>query len=368
MSDYKLEFKLKQHTPIIHFQADQKGATLRATELKPKLDRFLIKELKLTKIVKKNNKDIEVPKNDYKSWFIGGGKEHLALNYKVKILANEKQIKPINESLFFANKLLDKKLKATFSETLEVTLSSFKVEMIVQMKEWIDVFFAVHNFGMRQNKGYGSFYRMKPTINFIDALKKVNTTVYTSSKSGSNFERIVDNIHKRLKSGLNPKANNGRHERSLLFKYVCVYKKQNICWEKRKIKQTFNAVLRPYYKKPIFCHEVKNDKFRYIRVVLGLAEHNEYNQGPKKGGERICISHGIVKRFKSPITYKVYNNEVYLIFNKSYLDLFKIEGKYTFEFDKEEFTLATLKKDEFSMKDFLDYVVVNDNIIKEVTP
>jgi len=35
---YKLEFTLKQHTPIIHFQHDQDGATLRATEVKPKLD------------------------------------------------------------------------------------------------------------------------------------------------------------------------------------------------------------------------------------------------------------------------------------------------------------------------------------------
>jgi len=41
MSKYKLTFKLKQHTPIIHFQHDQHGTTLRATEIKPKLDRFL---------------------------------------------------------------------------------------------------------------------------------------------------------------------------------------------------------------------------------------------------------------------------------------------------------------------------------------
>ena len=40
---YKLEFTLKEHTPIIHFQHDQDGATLRATEVKPKLDRFIIK-------------------------------------------------------------------------------------------------------------------------------------------------------------------------------------------------------------------------------------------------------------------------------------------------------------------------------------
>ena len=38
---YKLAFTLKQHTPLIHFQHDQEGATLRATEVKPKLDRFI---------------------------------------------------------------------------------------------------------------------------------------------------------------------------------------------------------------------------------------------------------------------------------------------------------------------------------------
>ncbi len=42
MNPYKLTFKLKQHTPIIHFRYDQTGATLRATELKPKLDKFVL--------------------------------------------------------------------------------------------------------------------------------------------------------------------------------------------------------------------------------------------------------------------------------------------------------------------------------------
>jgi hypothetical protein len=42
---YQLKIQLKQHTPIIHFQHDQAGATLRASEVKPKLDRFLIEML-----------------------------------------------------------------------------------------------------------------------------------------------------------------------------------------------------------------------------------------------------------------------------------------------------------------------------------
>ena len=39
---YRLQVKLKQHTPLIHFQWNQKGATLRASELKPKLDKFIM--------------------------------------------------------------------------------------------------------------------------------------------------------------------------------------------------------------------------------------------------------------------------------------------------------------------------------------
>ena len=41
---HTLTVKLKQHTPILHFQPEMatEGATLRATELKPKLDRYII--------------------------------------------------------------------------------------------------------------------------------------------------------------------------------------------------------------------------------------------------------------------------------------------------------------------------------------
>lgn len=37
----KLKIGLKQHTPLIHFQSEQPGAILRATEVKSKLDKFL---------------------------------------------------------------------------------------------------------------------------------------------------------------------------------------------------------------------------------------------------------------------------------------------------------------------------------------
>ena len=41
MNIYKINIELKQITPMLHFQGNETEATLRATELKPKLDRFI---------------------------------------------------------------------------------------------------------------------------------------------------------------------------------------------------------------------------------------------------------------------------------------------------------------------------------------
>lgn len=45
--NYKMTIKLLAQSPMIHFQGKIDGATLRGSELKPKLDRFLIKRLKI---------------------------------------------------------------------------------------------------------------------------------------------------------------------------------------------------------------------------------------------------------------------------------------------------------------------------------
>ena len=47
MSDngFTKKYELKQHTMLLHFQ-DESDACLRASEVKPKLDRFIVKKLK----------------------------------------------------------------------------------------------------------------------------------------------------------------------------------------------------------------------------------------------------------------------------------------------------------------------------------
>ncbi|MDD2199480.1 MAG: hypothetical protein PHE08_07115, partial [Bacteroidales bacterium] len=89
---FQITFTLKQHTPIIHFQHDQDDATLRASEVKPRLDRFILTKLgaesdqNLVGNDAKYKKGIEVAKK--RNWLVGD-EEHAALNYKLKIKTSD---------------------------------------------------------------------------------------------------------------------------------------------------------------------------------------------------------------------------------------------------------------------------------------
>lgn len=89
-----LTFTLKQHTPMLHFQASQEGATLRASDVKPRFDRWLIKEVwddNFDKccpyLVGYSDKFSEKERNDFKKKFKGGFR---ALNYKMRIVSNKR--------------------------------------------------------------------------------------------------------------------------------------------------------------------------------------------------------------------------------------------------------------------------------------
>lgn len=103
---YKLEVTLKQHTPLIHFQHDQEGATLRASEVKPKLDRFILTRLgegkmtfediaenekyqqRIKKLKESNpnktNHEIGAMYAKEQKWLVGKG-DKPALDYKMRI-------------------------------------------------------------------------------------------------------------------------------------------------------------------------------------------------------------------------------------------------------------------------------------------
>lgn len=88
----RLVVKLKQHTPLIHFQWEQEGATLRASEVKPKLDRFILEKLGEAKLkeegVKEISRDVFYEKGKLIAKNLGrlvGNGDHPALDYKMRI-------------------------------------------------------------------------------------------------------------------------------------------------------------------------------------------------------------------------------------------------------------------------------------------
>ena len=360
MPKHRLSFTLKQHTPIIHFQADQPGATLRATELKPKLDRFLIAYA------------FDSDRKRYGRYLIGyheGMKQKdinalkPALNYKVRIIPNGKICESLpNKFLYFANNAIknsSEKVKAVYCNKVQLTLFSIHDTLLQAIDEAIGIFFILHNFGARQSKGYGSFFPIEK--NFKQILSKIKYPTYkVKYRDGKDWQTKVDYIHKRIKSGINF----NEYKKSLLFLYMC-QPERKIRWEKRKIKKEFGKTLmRPGRKQSVRCNNRDEGyKFHFVRALLGLPGNFEYNGGLKSGGEVVSVSHATIKRFSSPLLYKIYNKDVYIIAKDDYNSILNQNFQFTLEVSNNNskksplpnsFSLST--PDRFDIENFLDFV------------
>ena len=297
MSNFKAVFTLKQHTPIIHFQANQNGATLRATELKPKFDKFLKKYIF-------NN---QIPK-EYKI------SDKDALSYKVKVYATN--TKTINfekyPPLYFAR---DSKQKL-LSDSITVEFTSFNTKLISTIKENFESFLANENFGTRQSKGYGNFYIDEKDFN-PNLVKRKKTYFFYSDKN--NWEKDIKLFYGFLRAGINEidfrTKTSKFYAKSLMFLYASSLQ---IVWDKKAIKEHFFN-----HKEPKRHHLMKD--------LLGLSANESwlsYKMSLKKSSKNI-------DRYKSPITFKPIQEakrvKIYLFadeINKNFLDsFFQIKGK-----------------------------------------
>lgn len=343
MSNFKVEFTLKQHTPIIHFQSGQAGATLRATELKPKLDRYLIK------YVFKNDE------SQYKKYLVD--KDRDALNYQVKIEAIDNKISTIetldyrgkeqSDPLFFGNMGDGEKKKFALAKELKIEFISFIPEVTKAIKENFEAFLAQTNFGTRQSKGFGSFYLDK---SFDKSLIPYKVYSFSSNK----FKSDIKLLYSFLRQGINlPRGKEIFYAKPAIFTYAV---SKNMTWDKKAIKQHF------------FANELRADGQKYdnnspvnftgqnsylLRDLFGLSSEQSwmsYRATIKK-------EHNEINRFKSPLTFKVINNQVFFWANESVQKIlnktFKIISKGNKPLD-----LATPK--EFCFDDFFAYVKTID--------
>lgn len=315
MSNFKVEFTLKQHTPIIHFQSDQSGATLRASELKPKFDKFLMQHAFEVSISKKFKiSDI-----------------HNALKYKVylKTISSNKQLHSFKTYIskrdkenpnFKVGSYFGDNKTITHADSIEVIFIVFNPTLLQKIKDYFVDFINITNFGTRQNKGFGSFSVIKMNNEIIQndiesSLLKYYPSVY-KSYGKEPLSKIMSDYQK-LKSGT-PSPN---YSKSLLFEYMCNDQKR---WEKRMIKEYMKkdyphvfSVLK-YEKPPVECMNEAHYDYEYIRGLLGIADHIDFLKfNPTNFKDKITILiepvDKKIDRFKSPLTFKVFDNTIYVL-------------------------------------------------------
>lgn len=375
---FGLEFYLTQQTPIIHFQPDEEGACLRASEVKPKLDRFLWERLgveygKVTELTSEQRDWlIGYNESDFKE---GSQEEDLcAFDYKMRFEPQgepEEQIYSKKRELyvhplFFGNqgnenkqhpKKQHPKKQIFYEDELKMKIVCFNKELLKHIEENIKAFFLLNNFGTRQSKGFGSFtVKCQKPDNFECFTKAtsdnneeplfVKFQNYYSSHLAGKFDEhgvqitpsdnlvaatkkmdIAKTIYNMLKGGVNySKFAKLAHYKGFIFNWGHLLGIDN---EKAEIKHNEKVlnIKKGYTYDPEKDNENVRSNSRFLRAMLGLPATYEYKDTDREGN--IVIEHvkgdhspfndnekeGQIDRFPSPITIKIFDD--YIVFLSS---------------------------------------------------
>lgn len=336
----KLTVKLECHAPMLHFQGHLSGVTLRASEVKPKLDRFLIDQ---------------VGEQRLENCFLGDKK---ALNYKLSFLDTSPDFSEINKkskSLMYYGNSHTTKLVTTSPQLQIICFDQLLQEIIL---EYLESFFIVTNFGTVQGKGYGSFTVGRPSeAKVIKTLMEVYSLdkIYRMAGFDSSDQALeqIKNFYQLTKSGINF---GGRYQRSSLFLYM---HKMGIDNEKAEIKQ--KGLVGRYGTYRADSYQInKNPKF--VRAVLGLGGFLLFRDR-NKGTEKIGIKSmdRSIERLKSPLFFKLINKTVYIIPLDSYENILD----KSFRFSSKSKSLVLRTPSRFALSDFLSFAVSQYNQHRE---
>ncbi len=344
---FQREYILKAQSPLIHFQSDMQGATLRATEVKPKLDRYIKSRLK------RENRQLS------DDWIIKNSPKE-ALNYKMQIVKkgnaqpfdmgmtewiNNRNVKIYG--IFYGNTGVndESKKKKGIKADCKLTITCFIEELRDYIDNIIGDFFVVTNFGTMQNKGFGSFTVANKNVDIVETLMNYYNAehCYYFGVNVQNVFLRINTVYSLMKSGINQSAGKGigngsNYIPSFLFKYML---ENSILHEKAKLKSSGIA---PAVKKQGTVINSKNRRvgkfvrdnetigshnvrFRYVRALFGIGENIRFNDVNKPNNDvpsvNVSIVHNYecdgldkkekIERFPSSIFFKIIDNTVYYV-------------------------------------------------------
>lgn len=355
MNDWQKEYKLVQHTPLIHFQHSEPHACLRATEVKPKLDRFLIEQLE---------KDARFGDGRWKKWFVGDGSQQ-SFDYMMRITPNSEQVdrtQSIERAIaraehrlpnanfheihknYFGNMASGNNIQDTIRETfkeslfykdgLTLTIRCFIPELLTFIDEHIRGFFMMHNFGTRQRKGFGSFtvdISTEPNApKGFDLVRKYCPNAYycklDDNVSADALLNAVWVLSAFLKSGFN--RGEGNYVRGFVFRYF-QREKNPLANDKAFVKQ--KVLHNVYNEKTPGEHRRfygNNVRYRYVRGLLGTNENSRFCRDPNAHTPVYDIyTHSAegIERFPSPLLFKPIGKFVFILPQKMPDEIFGSE-------------------------------------------
>ncbi len=337
----RLTIKLTQHSPLIHFQSQLENPGIRVTELRPKLDRFL-----LDKCPQLLESDVVIkgpvnPNNQQEP-------QSKSLRYKLRFIRTKAQFIEMKRDAypcFFGNTgvedEIEKKKLLHFPDGLILEISSDFPKLMECIEKYISEFFVIHSFGNRTSKGFGCFTVIsigggsQVTENYNWTINEFEQKLKSNISSSPIYKKVIklkttnklelflkifkeiDERYKIIKSGVPIK-----NKRSKIRDYY-LRSKTSTEWEKPKlqilIEKVANITLRI---------ESESPNYRFVRALLGLP--NQYEYKIKRNNTSIqstinvnCDSYKItnskgivedfsIERFRSPLQFRIYKNAIYL--------------------------------------------------------
>lgn len=306
----KLTFTLKQHTPMLHFQASQQGTTLRASDVKPRFDRWLVQTAFNGKFEDCKEYlvgyDSKKP-NDLRDKFKAGFR---ALNYKMHIESERggrvipfsdflgtdnrgKKKYQQNAPMYFGDKSGRTVELLNNTGAITLTVNCFHEVLAQKIKDNISHFFLIHNFGTRASKGYGAF-----TVGNDVSESRLYYDV--EAKSYLDVLNEVDLIYKTIRSGINF---GGVYFKSLMFSYA---KSKNLRWDKKSIKESLllpremNDQSTKWHNPDVLTFRNAESDRADFRDALGLSTNEKWSYY----GMVVSKKKSSIDRFASPILFK----------------------------------------------------------------
>ena len=371
-SKVKQSFTLLQQTPMWHFQKEEQGITLRATEVKPKLDRFLLEWCR--------RKGIRIEKG----WVIR--EDPTAFDYRMTIRCDTHEPPKgdmRDNHLFFGNmgnhSNPKQRIRQKSGSKLNLTILCFHKKLRELLRDCLPTFFLVTNFGTRQSKGFGSFVE-KDSVATAEKLlvdwygtKPIYKIDYGTLEicQGSKEEdlfRDIEKIYGTLKGGINFHG----YVKGYLTRY---FLDRNLGGEKRFMKQAQIAPIanNPGHPFPSMDEpeEIEQRDYRYIRGLLGLGAQQMWKSDRGHGKVTIQIKPkgSKIARIPSPILFKPVKNQLFILPNDVDREIYGEEFEFFGNYSKNRGVLKIPSENEFDMDEmFAGFVayINSDEIRKRI--